>query len=699
MRLEDMTLRVRQGLGLSKSFAERPDTVVWPDDPAVTREQVQNIADQLPGQDQKKHFFTLILTAAFLSPQKFALFEILGHVFQPSECGLDLTWPQIMGGRWLGVPLGVAAGEEGRIVYALIGTVPGMHGGAVVDHSNGLDPDCRTAVENAAKLARKKDYCFWFPDIYQIKVMGLSIGLPVYLGFRLLNNTGDWPNILCTGRLNAAGELSMVSGLEQKFGAAQEYGFAGVLYPDCGPVNPPGYLKFDLMPVSDCETALALVETYAQGLGRQHLFFYQGRQDIRSSIEHISDVDLKLLQFLEHKEAYLSTTVFPAIRENAELRDQLISRLKESMEPKVKDLHWTDFLLRTLFPLDVVRELAAKYPQQGFALMRMHFQVRNHQGLISELDTCHAILQECIHHLDIEKETEQEKTLHGIYTIVGGLHNRFFFLPEKAQNIVNKCSSAISKLENAFQAKKTTNPKAVNQPLGKYYGTMAQHYGFCGPEYIQTTLEFCDRAQEAFGNGVYQPMHKDWKRIFSYRFFAFLDAGDVHKAREELEQSLDCSLEDLEYDRMDQYEHHAFSRYLADSGQSNPSYHKWGRERMDTTQGVMPQVHPWQLWALNMGKLCDEPTLKRDLWHQSIAICNTGGPTMQIMALLPLACLYESGLEDKDVLKRRCERVLHHCRDSGLCTEHFEPLWTLPGDAVFAALMDNPDRFFPFSYR
>jgi len=76
------------------------------------------------------------------------------------------------------------------------------------------------------------------------------------------------------------------------------------------------------------------------------------------------------------------------------------------------------------------------------------------------------------------------------------------------------------------------------------------------------------------------------------------------------------------------------------------------------------------------------------------------GISARPMALLPLANLWQNGLEKEPQLGAKTRQVLAELRQSLLRREHFRELLACNSwQEVLAAVQSLKDRIFPFSYR
>ena len=685
--------------GVPRSYLLKPGSLNWPRDYKSAREEITSCLADIYQDSARDELFAFLLADCLMSPDRANLLQILNGVHDLRTCGLELSWRQILGCRWLGVPLAVADDRQGNIVYAFIGTryskkmnLPGVLGDM-------MDKDALQAVYTAVEFVQEDDFVFWVPFFFRTSIKGKSLGLPVYLALNLMHRLDVWPQLVCTGNLDSDGNLQPVAGMEHKAGAAREHGFEGIMYPRQKELQMPDYLNVEMLPVSDTGMAQALVESYCPGKGRAQLFFYQERNNPDHAISNLCSVDLRLLRFFQEKEGYLRNRISPLLQEDNEAREKLINRLNESLDSKTQDLKQLYYILKNTFDLETARALCSSQPRQAFRIARMHMELMNHQGIIQGLDDWYGIAQESLKAVAFEKDVDDEELLVGIFAMVGGLQNSYLFIPDRAEEIIRSCKPALVRLEERFASRKEKMGFAVNDSLGRYYGTMAQHYGFCGPQHLDDCLFYCDLAQEAFGKGEYQGMVQDWKRAFSYRFFAWLDAGDPEKALSELVNYLKDPIEALDYDPLNKYEHFHLARFLAETEEAGHQYVKWSINALQGENEVIKPEHPWQLWTLNIGRLVQDPDIRKQFWKTSIDICRQNGPTMRVMALMPLSCLWAAGLDSPGQLSSQATRVLQDCRDKGLWEQHFEPLWSMSGDNVLAEVVDKASKYFPFSYR
>ncbi len=526
------------------------------------------------------------------------------------------------------------------------------------------------------------------------------MGLPVYLGFYLLQKGLKWPDLICTGQLTLEGKLLSVEKIAEKAAAAREAGFKALICPASSAVPLPGSPDLEVMAASDLDMARCLAETFVPGKGRTHLSFLYSLDNLETSPDLLCRADYNLLRYLEDKDRLLSRKVCGLVKENPDFCAGLASRLKELLKARSPELNKVYFLLNSIFPEHIVESIGAYSAETGLEICFSHIKVCNHTGKTQSLELWQSLAQKYLEDLEARGETSTRKFLTHIYFTVGRLQNTYAFTPEKARELTLPFQNLVAAAEQKFQARKSGNKHAVDEYLGRYYGTMAQHFGFCGPDYLETTLKYCRLAQQAFGGGNWKDLRSDWLRPFSYIFFARLDAQDLIQAESALEKYLDTRLFQADFHGFDKFQHYHLCRFLAESGQNRHEYVSWAADMFsDNSQNFWTREHPWQLWLLNMGRLVQDPELKKRFWQASLELCLNSFETIRIMGLMPLARLYSQSLESDDFFKKIFQTIISRSRGTNISREHFEPLWEAESNQGLALINQNPARFFPFSYR
>jgi hypothetical protein len=244
---------------------------------------------------------------------------------------------------------------------------------------------------------------------------------------------------------------------------------------------------------------------------------------------------------------------------------------------------------------------------------------------------------------------------------------------------------------------------AVDKTYGALCGTLAQHYGFCGPEWMAATERYIEKARRAFGGGDVPSRRQDWLRPLNYRCYARLDAGDMAGAQGDLMAYLETSDWDEVMQKvaaLDRWQQALLARFLADAGTTEAM--ETYLDRVAHLVPTVPAVHPWPLWVNNLGRMAQQArqteTAER-YYRTALARCRHAGigPTVQVMALLPLAGLDALGRLDADIVGREINAVRRAA--AHLDPGHFRPVFEMGPAPLLTLIRDNPRRLFPFSYR
>lgn len=682
----------------------KPHPGFWPNDTMLIPAMIKRIQQALE-EYERPAFHAFCLASGLLLRNPGPIIKILADFFHPEDVGLPYGHDILSKTRWICLPVPVLDNRKGRILFMLLGggapNLLPLSATCTIKNTAFLDTEARQAVHLAACLAGYDHFAFWIPQTSSMpfQITGPSLGLSVYLGLMLLKKgTIAWPDLVCSGSLGPSGIVLPVEGLKYKIAAAQDAGYTGFIFPHendtCFSEILPNH--FDLMPVSDTDSAQVLAECYLSGSGRARVNFYRNRHYIDTVINTLGTVDFSFLRYLENREQFLSR--FLRVEIGGPFKQKaLLSRLEENLSRySAEDLNW---LLYHLFPCTEVQSLVQTSPTVAWQALGLHIRLANHQGLIREFQKWEKMAQNCLKNMLKEKEVDEEHLLLGLYSIISGFHNQYDFSPNILSNNTPAFAPFICELERRWLLRCQKAPDAVEKLLGAYYGTMAQHYGFCGPSWHKQAEEYICKAIAAFGKGEYDPCKPDWQRIFAYRFFCCLDIGDTKSAHEALKSYLGSDPLSVRYDRLrNRFEHFLLARYLAESGTKDTGYRDWVQQNQFIKNCT--KDHPWPLWALNMGRIQNDPGLKKDYWLISLDLClQNPGPTIRIMGLMPLARLAAEKLAEESFLKPHINKILDDCRNSGVNRAHFAPLWDISWKDIPELVMAHVAKYFPFSYR
>ena len=191
----------------------------------------------------------------------------------------------------------------------------------------------------------------------------------------------------------------------------------------------------------------------------------------------------------------------------------------------------------------------------------------------------------------------------------------------------------------------------------------------------------------------------------NYLAYAYLDAGAHNAAKETLlaYMQIDSWLKLWpKLPGLSQWHHTLLARFFADSEEREETrkYVDWSLRNKDR---ILHQEHPWQLWLYNMGRVSYSLGNIRnasEFYNDSLALCLSGtlGPTVQVMALLPLSGLWRAGRSPTsqiDPVEKRIRRSAE-----GLNPDYFRLLLDEPDlTRTLEKIWARPEALFPFTYR
>jgi|GEM_PF-4334784 len=526
---------------------------------------------------------------------------------------------------------------------------------------------------------------------------GDSAGLPVYLGGRQLLEGKTWPgSVAATGRLES-GKIGAVGHVREKMAEARKAGARIFIYP--GSCKGPGSVTPDdpfCLPVTELSWAL-----HACDLGRldQALF--------HRILEHLSSPGTFAAFCGNIPDSALMSLAGGVGDRLAHIivgTPDLFERFVKSVETLMRSRRFPAAAVLVSLFNPVVEKAENLDPVCWVRWSVLNLELANHRG---DLETSR-IWADRAGAAMIQARTQPEgrriRPWFENHDFVAACHNRYDFKPEQ----IRKFDTLVMTIEQAFHGETEGVKGAVEPSLGAIYGTMAQHYGFCGPSFLPRMMECAQKAMACFG-GVYgqsapSRIKEDFLRQYNYITYAFLDAGNTEEARRHLLLYLEQP--DLEsvvghLDVLSEWELVLVARYMADAG-DGPLVAACVEFAGKARENRVAQSHPWQLWCLNMARCAlktGDTHLARELAFQSLDICRSArsGDAMNVMALLPLSFLHAQGLSSNDDL------ALHYrsAAEKALCLnpDHFAGLNPQDCEAGLADISRRPAAFFPFSYR
>jgi hypothetical protein len=339
-------------------------------------------------------------------------------------------------------------------------------------------------------------------------------------------------------------------------------------------------------------------------------------------------------------------------------------------------------------------------PELCLRLCRLQLMRCRHQGRLTEWEEWKKWLQK--HKLErviaCSDQGETKLIMLLAERIVQDEHNRFCFDPALSDKLGPWFESILEDEKSRFERRLKVRNPSVHRALGCFYGTMAQHYGFCGPAYLDLCRRYVHLAQIAFGQGKIADYREDWLREFCYLLYAYLDAGMLDEAETALQSYLECpDLAEFDPQTSNPFHHAAYVRFLADSSRKlSREYSELWSSRFNH----IPNEHPWQLWAVNFGRLMPDRARQKASWETAVRICKAiPGETTKAMLLLPLSFLDGHGLTTETWLEKQTGIAVNTIRVS-FHNEHFAPVLDISdwANVLFHTRCQLP-ALFPFSYR
>lgn len=562
-----------------------------------------------------------------------------------------------------------------------------------------IDSSCREALETAAAAAEKQ---FPLPENYNllcypltienntIQFTGGSLALPIALGFlSLLSGHRIAGHLAATGGLDQSGKVTSVGNLTGKARCAADR-YHGMLYPLGNyPVAEPD--NFDLIPVPDLESAWMMARLYTIESKKMLDLCTAMPNDPQLFVQNCNIVPIPWLTWINRNGK--DRTIIKKIAASPELFIRLAESFEESLGQW--DLEKCSALGNMIdnHALDRIQSIA---PLCVFNWCRLNLALSNHLGKTSGADKWierAASLIKQVMGMDVEIVTDYYNHL------LVFQHNNYCF----SASLPGELETVMALLERIHTVRQSEGCP-VYPVLGRLYGTLAQHHGFCGPGHLQMVIEYSKKARSALGDPAVCEYKDNWMRQYCYLAYACLDAGLFEAAENHL-------LTYLAADNLQQavshaadfsiWKHALMARFLADTNYSkfSESYLQWAGV---SENNPCKTVHPWQLWSLNMARIAQkagDDSTACTLYQKSLDLCLAGksGPAIRVMALMPLASLEKMGVIEEKLLTEIKSKIMAAAGE--LDGNHFKALKNMAFKEVVVEAGKHPERLFPFTYR
>ena len=599
----------------------------------------------------------------------------------------DTDWATLLTVPWIHVPIIAVQGGDGRLVTMMIGLLPEG------DSCHGLDrstagPGIMDAVFLARRLAGWQGgvACWFLQERDETQLQGGSLALPAALAMVLFQRSIAWPRKLyATGGLDEDGTIVAVDHVREKYAAVACSCDLFLAPAETAPAAKPD------SPIQPCPTfddACFAATMYSGGTTAADLALYQACWiSERNFFDHFHEIPMPMLTSERAKNYYRLVQVEP---------EKYLERLAEVFH-RCSHIRPRGQILVNLLSPGTIMGIAGKSSAHAFSAFNWCLAAVaffNHCGQVRESRRWSSMAGDLRDDVDLE---ELNRFIN--HDFVGRRFNRYDFRPQPTRRLAR----ALAQEEN----KQKIYPGS-NVLLGAIYGTLAQNYGFCGPEYFPSLLDMTNRARQTFG-GKY---HGETKRLLNYQIYGHLDCGNTKQAMLLVNPYLGLAEPDGPaqwFDRTETLLESTSSsapfmvalimRLLHDIGFVPPS----SRVRKIMAGICRRHGHPWQLIALNFGWLAVAAGLNTEAGHlfrHSLHICLDDSDTMRPMGLLALAGLQAAGRAGRDEYASTEEIRRWLLRTDSLNREHFQSILEVKNSKeLLQAVQRNRRLLFPFSYR
>ncbi|EGB15686.1 hypothetical protein DND132_2483 [Pseudodesulfovibrio mercurii] len=621
--------------------------------------------------------------------------------FSPGDVGLPFSWAELFRWSWSAAPFVVGAEGRGRLIHALAGRGDGDERPLLPYWAaDKLGPSSIRGVEEAARAARRQPghadrrFFFW-PQVRfsrrRQSCDGGSLGLAAYLGF--IGEPGD-ARVVATGVVGGGETVGGVERLRRKYravpsGHAFLYSPAvGAALPDCDGAGARAYA------VGTLREARFISRFHGAGCDDQLHRLYRARGNATAVAQLLDEVPGEALALIERNEGLVAESFSAGFSEmGLKVLIDIVMRGVLDYANHADMLHVVmDGLTREV--VAGTAALGGLPPAQLCELKARWFSMR---GDAAKSDRWSRLSADYAAHLSARDRRQWLLIrLHG--GLVNRHHNRYDFTPEVPEDFLGE----LEKLENVCSLYERTygHGSPDMEELAALYGTLAQHFAFCGPEYFGQVERCAGLCRRCFKGADLLPAD----RSRSYLLFAALDAGEDAAARQALVEylggeSLDAVAQD---DPQRVFKLFAAVRYAVDSGRGFPGVLDFARAASASEPEGFFAGYPWNLILCGLARLIRGEDRERAgvLLDRAWEISLAGEATVQAMALVPLSWRLELGMKD-DALQGMTATTLDRLRGlDELCLDHFRPVLEAPDwQRALAEVVARRSRLFPFTYR
>lgn len=606
------------------------------------------------------------------------------------------TEEMLLNTHWLCLPILTCQGTTASITWLLLGRAPGQRGYSFIGNPQ---PEASSRESAAAALAAIEHLATASDDGFLAMLLqhpddppltGGSLGLPLALGMLLADQGKQWPqDVYASGGLSVDGRIHPVRCEDLKYGRVV-HDMKMLLYPETGLIETIADAK--VVRCAELQQALFALDCIQRKADGADVVHYRACLANPSLfLSQFKSLPMGLLNFAAGRELLVRIQ-----KERRQLLPALARCLAACADAPERAARIAD-----LFDVEEIAVIAKQESDEALAAHRWcvaRIACANRGGAVADGQVWIDLAHDLAERMGGGKRSDCAN--HGFVTT---RFNRYDFRPEPPDDF----SQYFKVEQQIYQI-----DQRDNRALGAMYGTLAQNYGFCGLAYQQQFDECIHLAEAAFG----REHRRENLRLLAYQIYSRMDGCQYQEAFELLNRYLALPagsgsqqwIETVLCQQRQPTEHSPFQatiicRLLAElvSAGTFEAQPDWFR----SLATILPSrlSHPWQLSACNLGQLLLAAG-QRDqgvaLLHRSAEACLSGGITMVPMALLPLAALQRFSPGNAGVLVS-CSNVLQKIRASSVLHQpHFQPLMDLIApEQALGAVLANPGRYFPFSYR
>jgi len=558
----------------------------------------------------------------------------------------------------------------------------------------------------------------------QVQFKGRSGSLALALGFkRLLEGMPPMSNkVICTGVVQADGQIGKVGGLGNKYETFHSpNAYNCLLYPVSNRLNGSNNNsdeKKDSLPVKTFDQAWMFASLYTEA-HQDKLFLLTKILDPKYFTDILKNLPGEWLSWISQEKK--AEKILHHIVHDSDLLIAFTEKFESIVENYGIDQAAAISQLMTNSMLDYIDTVA---PMSALRWYTSNLSLANHQGKVAQALTWKnrgMALVDQVKQLDIKLVATFFN-----HCLVAS-HDRFEFTPDIPDTLEEILKFLQTEYQNNCNVGCTIHPV-----LGKLYGTLMQHYAFCGPEYILKSEAYSEKALAALGVDMDVEHKGDWMRQYSYLTYARLDAKDFAGAAKSLDQYLEITEIDSCFsinptdvidptppansskkpkkalsflDKFTCWELALICRFFAQV--KDHPLRRSVYEQMLSSNYKIEISNPWQLYTYNLGKIAldlgDEENA-RHLLEKSCRIClsSKSGPTIRVMALLPLSLLgdlYKQAGNNEfcKIMDQSKKDILAVSRQ--LDVNHFAFLQEMSFKKALVKVRENPGSVFPFSDR